>query len=63
MTDGNMVAAAVVGLAIVYWLWKHPTAAKGIGLVGLVCFGAAAHAQTHERRHHRSHRQRHRRRS
>jgi hypothetical protein len=33
MTDGDILAIAVVGLAIGCWLWEHPTAAKGIGLV------------------------------
>jgi hypothetical protein len=55
MTDGDMLAIAVVALAIGYCIWEHPSAAKEIGmvvLIGLVCFGAA-HAQTHARRHHR----------
>jgi hypothetical protein len=52
MTTEDMIAIAIVGLAAAWWLWKHPTAAQGIGLVvlvGLVCFGAA-HARTHARR-------------
>jgi hypothetical protein len=59
MTTEDMIAIAIVGLAI--------TAAKAIGLVllfGLLCFGAAAHAQSHAQRHHRSnsrHRYRYRR--
>ena len=58
MTDGDILAIAVVVLAIGCWLWEHPTVAKGLGLVvlfGLVfCFGVAAHARTQDRRHHRT---------
>jgi hypothetical protein len=56
MTTEDMFAAAIVGVLVVYWLWRHPAAAEVIGLVflvGLICVGTAAHAQLHGRRHHR----------
>jgi hypothetical protein len=55
MTDGDLFTIAVVALAIGFWLWEHPAAARGIGMVvlfGLVCFGVA-HAQANGRRHQR----------
>jgi hypothetical protein len=55
MTDQDTLLMVAAGLLAVWWLVKHPGAAKGIGLVllvGLVCFGIAQ-AQTHARWHHR----------
>jgi hypothetical protein len=55
MTDQETLLMVAAGLLAVWWLVKHPGAAKAIGavvLVGLVCFGIA-HVQTHARRHHR----------
>jgi hypothetical protein len=56
MTDGDMLAIAVVGLAVGCWLWEHPTVAKGLGLVvlvGIVGIGVAHAAQGQSQRHHR----------
>jgi hypothetical protein len=56
MTDQDKLMIAATGLVAVWWLWRHPAAARAIGwvvLFGLVCFGVA-HAQTHARRQHRS---------
>jgi hypothetical protein len=36
MTDQDMLTIAVVGVLAVWWLVKHPEAAKGIGLVPFV---------------------------
>jgi hypothetical protein len=54
MTDGDLFAIVVLVLAVGFWLWEHPAAARGIGmvvLIGLACFGVA-HAQRHARQQH-----------
>ena len=50
-----MITAAVVSVVVVWCLWKHPAAARGIGwvvLFGLVCLGVAR-AQSLSPRHYR----------
>ena len=54
MTSQDTTLIVSAGLLALWWLWKHPAAAKGLGLVvlvGLVCFGVA-HAQTRAGRDH-----------
>jgi hypothetical protein len=56
MTDQDALIAIAGALLGLWWLVKHPEAAKAVGLAllfGLVFFGAA-HAATHGQRHHRS---------